>query len=91
MAAIHIKTDGTETPVYPENGTDFNLKEMQGFVGGYVEVITLSNGKIMLLNEEGKVDGLPVNKVATQMTRDVLSAGDMVIGDVLICDDNQIK
>ena len=49
-----IKTDGTEIIVHPNNGTDFKLEEAQKFVNGYVEVVNLRNGTIMIVNEEGK-------------------------------------
>ena len=38
MAKI-IKTDGTIVEVTPQNGTDFQLEELQKIVGGYIEVL----------------------------------------------------
>ncbi len=46
MAKI-IKTDGTIVEVTPQNGTDFQLEELQKIVGGYIEVLRL--GKAMRL------------------------------------------
>lgn len=37
MAKI-IKTDGTIVEVTPQNGTDFQLEELQKIVGGYIDV-----------------------------------------------------
>ena len=42
------------------------LKEMQKFVGGYIQVVTSVNGnEDIVINEEGKMKGLPMNMVAT--------------------------
>ena len=44
------------------------LKEMQDFVGGYIQVVTGVNGnEDIVINEEGKMNGLPMNVVATTM------------------------
>lgn len=51
--AILIKTDGTENIVQPKNGRDFKLEEAQKYVDGYVEVVNLRNGTILIVNEEG--------------------------------------
>ena len=42
-----------------------SLKEAQDFVGGYVEGITFPNGDYLIINEEGKLKGLPLNPEAT--------------------------
>ena len=44
------------------------LKEMQDFVGGLIQVLTGANGnEDIVINEEGKMNGLPMNIVATTM------------------------
>ena len=55
-----IITDKKDEPKYPE------VKE---FVGGMVEAITFPNGDLLLLNEEGKLIGLPLNPEATALWR----------------------
>ena len=37
----------------------------QDFVGGMVECITFPNGDLLIINEEGKLIGLPLNPEAT--------------------------
>lgn len=66
MATIYY-ANGETKEVQPANGTDFKLKEVQDIVGGYVEVLRLNNGDIMLLNEEGKLIDLPRNEEATKL------------------------
>ena len=83
MAEI-IKTDGTRQPVQPANGTDFKLEEMQAIVGGDIE--------IMVVNEEGKVHGLKHNPTATRIFKENHpSLSDYIVGDVLVCKEEQIK
>lgn len=60
---------GTSQPqeIEPANGKAFTLEEMQKFVGGYVELIAQDRETLMLVNEEGRLLGLPVNEVATRV------------------------
>lgn len=90
MKAEIIKTSGERISVKPENGTDFELHEMQTIVGGWIEVVYLRDGRIMVVNEEGKVNRLEPNIVATNL---LLAQGgwDMVVGDVLVCDASMLK
>lgn len=37
------------------------LKTLQSIVGGYIEVVSMGEGIALVLNEEGKLDGLPTN------------------------------
>ncbi len=90
MAEI-IKTDGTRMDAVPENGTDFSLEEMQKIVGGLVEIIDLDENKCIVLNEEGKIDDLPFNEEATKIFHSYFKTDDYIIGDVLICDNEQIR
>lgn len=84
-----IKTNGETIEVNPKNGTDYSLEELQGFVGGYIEIIEINigfaKGKLMVVNEEGKIDGLPLNTMAT------LIAGQAIVGNVLVCKPGEVK
>jgi hypothetical protein len=68
------------------------LKEMQDFVGGYIQVVTSVNGnEDIVINEEGKLNGLPINVVATTMWlgedwNDDTSAmaNDVLVGNAMI-------
>ena len=90
MKAEIIKTSGERISVKPENGTDFELHEMQEIVGGWIEIVYLRDERIMVVNEEGKVNRLEPNIVATNL---LLAQGgwDMVVGDVLVCDASMVK
>ena len=45
------------------------LESAQEFVGGMVQGIQFPNGDYMIMNEEGKLLGLPVNEDATRLWR----------------------
>ncbi len=68
--ATIIHSDGTEEKVSPVNGNDFSLEEVQKIVGGYIEVVGLSDGNILVLNEEGKLYGLAENPKATAIAHE---------------------
>lgn len=89
MATIY-GTDGSIKEVQPKNGTDFSLEELQGVVDGYVELIGLSDDRLMVVNEEGKLIGLPINGNATVLAR-LEGYDDIIVGDVLVCDSAMIK
>ena len=47
----------------PKNDRTFELEEMQEIVGGYIEIIRLNDGRIIIVNEDGLNLNLPVNIV----------------------------
>jgi hypothetical protein len=86
--ATLIKTTSETETVSPIDGKHFSLEELQKFVGGYIEFISLNgNGLMMVVNEEGKLKNLQVNQIAT----DTYKGGDIILGDVLICDKKLLK
>tara|TARA_R110002074_G_scaffold109465_8_gene236054 strand:+ start:61 stop:336 length:276 start_codon:yes stop_codon:yes gene_type:complete len=68
------------------------LKDMQKFVGGYIQVVQSANTKHdIILDEEGKLKGKALNKEATELfvgeEIDDTSAAwdfDYIVGDVMI-------
>lgn len=63
MATL-ITVDGESSEVVATE-----LAEMQALVGGYIEMVTFSDGSLMVCNEEGKNNELPRNNVATEIFR----------------------
>lgn len=49
-----------------------SLSEAQDIVGGYVEPVSLANGDLLLVNEEGLLHSLPLNQEATELARRVI-------------------
>lgn len=88
-----IKSSGLKKIVRPENGSTFTLKELQEYVGGYIELVFLDDGKIFVVDEEGKLKGKEVNIEATIYAR-MKKAGfgnDFIVGDVLLCNKKEIE
>ena len=47
----------------------YNLQELKSLVGGYIEIVyNLPMNKMMVINEEGKLEKLPYNFYATNIT-----------------------
>lgn len=90
MAKIY-KTNGEVLDIEPKNGKDFSLKELQAVVNGYIEIAEMKGGEIMVINEEGKLERLPFNEKATELYQKKVYAGDYIVGDVLVCNKNQVK
>ena len=81
---VFIKSNGEEVHVNPSNGSNFSLDELQSYVGGYIEIISIGN-QSLILNEEGKRNDLKVNEKATTMFKNQYGNVDFVVGDVLVC------
>lgn len=85
---IRIPVQGE--PTVETVGDRAALVALQEVVGGRVEAVVLGPGNVvapghaLYLNEEGKLNGLPVNEIATRMTRGVLAFNDMIVGDVAL-------
>jgi hypothetical protein len=82
--AFLYKANGEIVPVTPKNKKSFTLKELQSFVSGYIQVISLQDGRLMILDEEGKLDGKQRNTIATNVAKSVLFEGDYIVGDALV-------
>ena len=59
-----MKTPTPETKIITDK--EPTLKEMQKFVGGYIEVVQAKNGDHIVFNEEGRIFGLPINYEASE-------------------------
>ena len=90
MAQI-IKTTGEVVEVSPENGTDFQLEELWDIVGGYIEIVNLQDGRLLCLDDEGKLKGKDRNHKATDIYHAALHCNDFIVGDVLVCRDDEIE
>jgi hypothetical protein len=87
MAKI-LKIDGSEELLEPKNGRKFSLEELQGVVGGYIQLIELDDNRMLVVNEEGQLKGLKVNKIASDILRTSRPnfdpfGGNILVGDIL--------
>ena len=83
--------NGYEEDARPINGKTFTLKELQDAVGGYIEVIRLKDGRLMIVNEEGLLQGLPVNIEATKILRRDHSTTQYIVGNAIVCDADMVE
>ena len=90
MAKIY-KANGEVLDIEPKNGRDFQLEELQAIVGGLIQIIEISDTEIMVINEEGKLENLPLNEQATAIYQKQVYDGDFIVGDVLICKDEEVR
>jgi len=68
-----------EGEVEPLPDREPTLKDLQGWVGGYIQTVGLYNDDmLMVVDEEGLLKGKAHNKVASQLT------GLRIVGDVVI-------
>ena len=67
------------------------LKVAQKYVGGLVECVTFPNNDTLIINEEGKMQDLPFNKLATDLWRKhftkethIFGYDDFVVGNAIV-------
>lgn len=84
MATL-IRVDGMESP-FAGKKKQLSLEEMQGAVGGYIEVVRLKHWRRLVIDEEGKLKSRPPNPRATMLALadDALLPGDYIVGDALL-------
>lgn len=82
---LWIPVQGRAKEVMPANGTDFQLREVQKMVGGYVEVVYLRDGRVMLVDEEGLLKGAPLNREASRM------AGRPIVGPAVVMPNDMFR
>lgn len=85
MATL-ITPDGTLKVVHPKAGIGkkFTLDELKKIVEGYIEIIHLTDGRIAVVNEEGRIIGLQCNPRAS------LTTGYHLVGNVLLCENAEL-
>ena len=75
--ALILKTNGTT-----EELNDLALTALQQAVGGSIEGVRTRDHRLLYINEEGKLLGLPLNVQATVLYRN--GAYDPIVGDAVL-------
>ena len=75
-----INTDAAEFKIIEDSKDEPTLKAAQEFVGGYVEGIPFPNGDYLIINEEGKLMGLPLNPEATALWKATFDNDNFITG-----------
>ena len=86
-----VNTTAEQFKLITDKKDEPDYKAVSKFVGGMVECVTFPNGDLLLLNEEGKLMGLPLNPEATALwrmtfTKDKYAFGydDFVVGPAMV-------
>ena len=66
---MELNTKAPEFKIIEDTKDEPTLESAQEFVGGYVEGISFPNGDYLIVNEEGKLMGLPLNPEGTALWR----------------------
>lgn len=87
MVAKFIRVTGESEEIIPTNGMAFTLEEMQGYVGGNVQIVELGKGYIMAFDEEGKIKEYENNFCATIIAigSRAIYPTDYIAGDAVVC------
>ena len=83
---ILLKTDGTVEPM-----PDKSLSAMQKAVGGYIEIVGLPDGRMIVIDEEGKYKDYQINEKATELTKGLLHEFDVIVGDAILAEKGEIE
>lgn len=121
--AIFIPADPTQPlrEVAPKNGKNFHLAQLYTLLScTTIDILHLADGRIMVLDDEGKLTGKPRNERATRLVGfaspgqvvaellrlreegiEVFWAGepitdmtvevDFIAGDVLVCENDEVR
>ena len=86
-----IYTDKEAEDYTPKNGKTFALTEMKDIIGGYVEPIRLNDGRMIIVDEDGKSKGKAVNIPATNILRRDHYTTDYIVGTAIVCAADMIE
>ena len=78
MEKIKVIVKRPDEPVGHIEEIDNTLETLQKTVGGYIETVSLRDGGVMLVDEDGRMKRLSENLIATAL------CGRQILGNVLI-------
>ena len=95
---MKTQTENAKLKIIDDVKLEPTLKEAQAFVGGYVEGISMPNGDYLIVNEEGKLKGLPFNEEASKLWKDtfdndnfITGRDDFVVGNAILIKKSALK
>ena len=86
-----IYTDKEDECYTPKNGKTFALTEMQEIIGGYFEPLRLNDGRVIIVDKDGKSKDKAVNIPATNILRRDHYTTDYIVGTAIVCDADMIE
>ena len=85
-----IYTDKEAEDYTPKNGKTFGKTEMCGIVEGYIDIIRLNDGRVIIVDSQGKALNKAVNIPATNILRRDHYTTDYIVGTAIVCDADMI-
>ena len=86
-----IYTDKEAEDYTPKNGKTFELDELQSIVDGCIEIIRLNDGRMIIVDEDGKSKDKAVNIPATNILRRDHYTTDYIVGTAIVCDADMVE
>lgn len=86
-----IYTDKEAEDYTPKNGKTFGKTEMCGIVEGFIDIIRLNDGRVIIVDEEGKSKNKAVNIPATNILRRDHFTTDYIVGTAIVCDADMVE
>ena len=86
-----IYTDKEAEDYTPKNGKTFGKTEMYGIVEGFVDIIRLNDGRVIIVDSQGKALNKAVNIPATNILRRDHYTTDYIVGTAIVCDADMIE
>lgn len=84
MLALQLTTEGVLNEIQLNENGEGQLELLQAGVDGWVQAVDLSADLTLWVNEEGKLNGLPYNPIATRMWEEVFGVGtDIIVGNAV--------
>lgn len=96
MATL-MKIDGKTEEVFPKDKKrGFTLEELYALVGGNCRLIEahgpFKDGRFMIMDEEGKLNGQELNIEASEkFCRELGCSGEIIMGNVIMVNDKEFK
>jgi len=89
MEAILYKTDNTKSKIKINSFSEARAIVCNYDPNGLAEVVRLSEGNLLLIDEEGKLKNYPINKKATEIahSNESIFPSDYIVGDALLFED----
>ena len=95
MKAKLLKASGEVVEIKPKNGTDFQLDELYKYLNcSLVDVISLNQDDIMVVDDEGKLKAnnvINVNATVLAQENRAIVFWDYVAGDAIVCNRKMIR
>ena len=86
-----IYTDKEAEDYTPKNGKTFGKTEVQRIVEGFIDVIRLNDGRVIIVDSQGKALNKTVNIPATNILRRDHYTTDYIVGTAIVCDADMIE